>query len=272
MNGSRQRPAPYHIVPGSVDSHFHSLVMDSRGLDVEHILSDCFEAGLAYGLDISVSLDDFSERRRRLAAFDRVFLTAGYHPSATDTHTYEAVETELRARLHEEGVVALGEIGLDQYRDYGDPARQTELFVAQVELARELDLPVVVHNRDADRHILDIFRTHPPTRESVMHCFSADAGYAAQYLELGFTLSFGGNVTYKRSQHIREAARITPADRLLVETDAPFLAPQPVRGRPNHPGFVGYTYEFLAELRGESSVEELARTVAGNFERIFLKS
>jgi TatD DNase family protein len=103
-----------------------------------------------------------------------------------------------------------------------------------------------------------------------MHCFSADAQAAKRFLDLGFSISFGGNVTYKQSADIRLAAALTPDERILVETDAPFLAPQVVRGKPNHPGFVGYTYEFLAELRGQSA-DTLAAAARANFERIFLR-
>mgnify|MGYP006266146851 CR=1 FL=1 len=258
-----------HVIPGSVDSHFHALVMKERGLPTTDLLRDAFDDGLSYALDIAVTLDDFEERRQELSELDGVYLSAGLHPSGAGSVTFETAEPELRRLLSQPRVVALGEIGLDRYRDHGTPEEQRELFLAQIELARELGLPVVVHNRDATPDILDVFRAHPPAAESIMHCFSADAEAARAFLDLGFSISYGGNVTYKRSDDIREAARMTPSDRLLVETDAPFLAPQAVRGRPNHPGYVGYTYEFLAELRGEA-VEDLAGAARATFERILL--
>lgn len=265
---SRDRPP--HIIPGSVDSHFHTLVMEEKGLAATEVLHECFEAGMAYGLDIAVSLEDFEERRARLVDLDQVYLTAGLHPSNAGSVSFEAQEVRLRTALSSERVVALGEIGLDWYRNHGTPQEQRELFASQIELANELHLPVVVHNRDATADILDVFAAHPPATESVMHCFSADAEAAKRFLDLGFSISFGGNVTYKQSEDIRHAAALTPGVRILVETDAPFLAPQAVRGKPNHPGFVGYTYEFLAELRGQSA-EELAASARANFERIFLR-
>jgi TatD DNase family protein len=258
-----------HVVPGSVDSHFHTMVMQEKGLPATDILSRCFADGLAYGLDIGISPDDFDERAAVLAGFERVYLSVGLHPHNAGSVTFAAAEETLRRRLRHEKVVALGEIGLDWYRNHGSPHEQRELFLSQIALANEVGLPVIVHNRDAAADILAVFEAHPPARESVMHCFSAGPGEARRFLDLGFTLSFGGNVTYKRSDDIREAARLTPADRILLETDAPFLAPQVVRGRPNHPGFIGYTCEFLAELRGESA-GDLARTTARTFERIFL--
>ena len=264
---SRDRPP--HVIPGSVDSHFHTLVMREKGLPATDILHECMETGMAYGLDIAVSLDDFEERRDCLAEVDRVYLTAGLHPSNAGAVSFETQEPRLREALSNRQVVALGEIGLDWYRNNGTPAEQRDLFASQIELANELRMPVVVHNRDATDDILNVFVSHPPAVESVMHCFSADAEAARQFLDLGFSLSFGGNVTYKRSEEIRGAAAITPGDRILVETDAPFLTPQAVRGMPNHPGFVGYTYEFLAELRGQSP-DMLATAARANFERIFL--
>jgi TatD DNase family protein len=257
------------VLPGSVDSHFHSLVMEQKDLPVAEILEYCFTHGLAYGLDIGIGLDDFAERKARTDAFPNVYLSAGLHPSQSGTVSFEQAESTLRSLLQEERVVALGEIGLDWYRNHATPQEQTELFVSQIELANELGLPVIVHNRDAARDIYEAFSAHPPAAESVMHCFAADATQATRFLDLGFTLSFGGNVTYKGSEDIREAARITPPDRIMAETDAPFLAPQAVRGRPNHPGYVGHTYDFLAELRGEAP-KELAGYARENLERIFL--
>jgi TatD DNase family protein len=259
-----------HVVPGSVDSHFHTMVMVEKNLPAEQILDYTFAEGLAYGLDIAINLEDFEERKTRLDRFSGVYLTAGLHPSQAGSIVFTDAEAVLRAALSDPRVVALGEIGLDWYRNHGTPEEQRDLFVSQIELANRLGLPVIVHNRDATEDIFEVFRSHPPAVEGIMHCFAADAGFARRFLDLGFSLSFGGNVTYKRSEDIREAARITPSDRILAETDAPFLAPQAVRGRPNHPGYVGHTYEFLAELRGESSAEVLARAARENFERIFL--
>ena len=258
------------IVENSVDSHFHTLVMEQKELPVGEILNRCFAGGMAYGLDIAINLDDFEQRRQRLASFDGVYLTAGLHPSQAGTVRFPDAEGDLRQLLSHRRVVALGEIGLDWYRNHGTPEEQRDLFVSQIELANELGLPVIVHNRDAEEDIFEVFSAHPPTAESIMHCFAADAHFARRFLDLGFTLSFGGNVTYKRSEAIRDAARITPADRILAETDAPFLAPQAVRGRPNHPGYVGHTYAFLAELRGKP-VEELAANAKRTFERVFLR-
>ncbi|MFP4373511.1 MAG: TatD family hydrolase [Spirochaetaceae bacterium] len=265
---SRGERSP-RIVPGSVDAHFHTLVMEEKGLPATGILRECFEAGMAYGLDIAVSLEDFEQRLTRLESLDRVYLTAGLHPSNAGGVSFETCEATLRASLSSPRVVALGEIGLDWFRDHGTRQEQRDLFASQIELANELRLPIIVHNRDATAAILDVFAAHPPTAESVMHCFSADAEAAGRFLDLGFSLSFGGNVTYRQSEDIRRAAARTPDDRILLETDAPFLAPQKVRGTPNHPGFVGYTYEFLADVRGQR-VEELAAAARANFERIFL--
>ncbi|MDZ7852559.1 MAG: TatD family hydrolase [Halomonas sp.] len=168
---SRDRPP--HIIPGSVDSHFHTLVMEEKGLGAIEILRECFEAEMAYGLDVAVSLEDFEERRSRLAHLDRVYLTGGLHPSNAGSVSFETQEPKLREALSMQKVVALGEIGLDWYRNHGTPQQQRDLFVSQIELANELRMPVVIHNRDATSDILDVFAAHPPAAESVMHCFSA---------------------------------------------------------------------------------------------------
>jgi len=259
----------HFLVPqGGVDSHFHAVVMQERDLPVADILSRAFSDGLTYALDIATTLEDFTRRLSVLSDFSGVYLTAGVHPSGAGLVDIEQVHTLLPEQLAHPRVVALGEIGLDWYRNYGTPPAQRKLFEAQIEIANRLRLPVIIHNRQAEADILDILRAHPPESESIMHCFSADANYARKFMDLGFSISFAGNLTFKKSDDLRDVARFIPEDRLLAETDAPFLAPEPARGRPNHPGYVGHTYAVLAQLR-DSSVEELSVSVTRNFQRIF---
>jgi len=167
-------------------------------------------------------------------------------------------------------VIAWGEIGLDFYYDHSPRDVQREVFVRQIEKARELDLPVIIHSRDADDETVEIL-TGEYERGSfrgIMHCFGGTAQMAERLLEIGFLISFAGNVTFKKAENLREAARVVPLERLLIETDCPFLTPVPLRGRRNEPAFVAHTAHFLAELYGVET-ERLAERTARNFLEFF---
>ena len=163
--------------------------------------------------------------------------------------------------------MAVGETGLDHYRDYAPHDRQAELFRAQVGLAEELEKPLVVHTRAADEETLKVLRALAPDTRVVLHCFSSTA-LLEPALESGWYVSFAGNVTYPKAPELRWAAEQVPADRLLAETDSPYLSPQAVRGRPNEPANVAHTYAALAEARGED-VEELGRQIESNAAEAF---
>jgi TatD DNase family protein len=256
------------VVPGTTDSHLHAEVCEEKGLEIAAILRYIRGKGFAELLDISVSPDSFEHRRELLDDHPFVYLAVGAHPSETEWIDLESLRGILGGQARAPRVIALGEIGLDWYWDFGTRDAQRDLFAAQLEIAGELGLPVVVHNRDAGEDVAELLESRAPRAGGIMHCFSEGTEIARRTLDLGFYIGFGGNVTYKKSERIREAARYAPRDRLLVETDAPFLAPQRVRGRPNHPGYLGHTVNFVAELRGVAP-EELAHTTTVNFRRLF---
>ena len=163
---------------------------------------------------------------------------------------------------------AVGEIGLDYHYDIAPRDVQRELFAAQVQLACDLDLPVVVHTREADDDTIAILQTGGAKLRGVLHCFTGDAAMARRALDLNFHVSFAGIVTFPRAPELRETARMIPSDRLLVETDAPYLAPVPYRGKRNEPAWVMHVLDTLADVRGVTSAE-LGREVAENFVRLF---
>lgn len=173
----------------------------------------------------------------------------------------------LRTLAARERVVAIGEIGYDFHYDETDRDCQTEYFIAQLELARELSLPVIIHTRDAMGVTLEVLSRYPDVT-GVMHSFSGSAETAGELCERGWYISFSGPVTYKNAVKVKEAAVAVPSDRILVETDSPYLPPVPHRGEMNHSGYMHYTLEALAELRHESP-EELARQTVENTRRLF---
>jgi len=252
-----------------VDSHCH---LDDRQFahDRDAVLQRAREAGLKYILGIGTGdgPPDLEAAIRVADAFPFVFATVGVHPNDApklDENTF----SHLRDLLAHPKVVAVGEIGLDYH--WGVPGEiQEPLFRLQLRVAADAGMPVVIHTRDAWEGTLTILREQwaPTKLPCVMHCFTGDTRQAEECLELGFYLAFGGVATFPKSGPIREAARITPADRLLLETDAPYLAPVPHRGKRNEPAFVMHTAAAIASVRNESQ-EQLAQKTTENFQRIF---
>ncbi|TVQ39876.1 MAG: TatD family deoxyribonuclease [Spirochaetaceae bacterium] len=260
-----------HLAPlaGAIDSHCHLAFTAARGVPVNDILTRCFGTGMSAVLDIAVTADDIAERLKLTHGFPHVVHSVGVHPAEAARADAAGVSTILRdAAATCPSVVAIGETGLDWYRGRRNAAAQYALFEAQLQLACELDLPLIIHNRDAADDILALLRTSLPPRGGIMHCYSAHPDYVAEFVDLGFALSFAGNLTFPRAEETRQAAVAVPQEWLLVETDSPFLAPVPARGRPNHPGYIGHTYRALAALRRQP-LDELTRHVAQNFARLF---
>jgi TatD DNase family protein len=236
-----------------IDTHAH------LGDDAREVLARARDAGVTRVLDIATTVAAASASLARTEQHDGVYAILGVHPhEAADPGDLD----ELRRLLEHPKAVAVGEIGLDYFRDYAPHDAQQRLFDAQLELARDVHKPVVIHTRAADDDTRARLVAHEGT--VVLHCFSSPA-LLDDALELGWYVSFAGNVTYKNAYELRDAARRVPADRLLAETDSPYLAPQAVRGQRNEPAYVAHTYAFLSELRGED-VEPL---VEANASRVF---
>jgi len=272
-----------------IDSHCH---LDFYTDDLADVLARAEAAGV--GGMLAIGIGDGPETMHRALEiakghphiWPRLWASAGIHPQEAHRADSEAL-AKLAALVAEEKCVALGEIGLDYYHfDNPDIATQQSAFVAQMEIAAPARKPILIHCRtselatppakerfgaaDAEADLLALIAEHwaPHGIPGVMHCFSGDREHARRSLDLGFYLSFAGNLTYPKAVGIREAARFAPADRILVETDAPFLAPVPHRGQRNEPALVVHTAAFLAELRGVST-DELAETTTSNFTRLF---
>lgn len=202
---------------------------------------------------------------------DRVVATIGTHPHDAE-HYDDAIEAEIRAIGEDPKIVAIGELGLDFYYDNSPREQQKEVMRRQIAIARELKLPIIVHTRSAAAETLEILREENARDVGgIIHCFSEDRDFAKEALELGFVASFSGIVTFKNAQAIQEAAIHQPLDALLVETDAPYLAPVPFRGKTNEPAYVAHTAAKIAELRGVD-VEEILERSWENAHRVFALS
>jgi TatD DNase family protein len=263
---ARKATPPPPVLVGASDSHFHARIMAEHGLDVQQELRAAYESGVRLALDIGTHPDDFDERVALVAGFDWVRFSLGAYPS----HASVPADDLLRRladvlAAQRKRVVAIGEIGVDNYHDYAPLPDQQRLFAAQVQIANDAGLPIVVHNRDASDEVAAVVRDLRP--RGIMHCFSGDAAEAERFLELGMYISFAGNVTYPKNEHLRQAAAIVPGDRVLFETDAPFLSPVPARGRRNRPSHVLHTVAAVAELRGVDA-GELAASSTENLRRL----
>ena len=255
-----------------VDSHAH---IDGEEFDADRVevVARAREAGVRAILNVGTGDPHGGNFERAVALteeYEGVYAAAGVHPHDARLYT-DAAERHLSGVLESsKRVVALGEIGLDFHYDNSPRDVQREVFARQLRLAMKASLPVIIHSREADEETVEILREEyaGAPRGGVMHCFGGGPKMAEDVLALGFYISFAGNVTFKKADALREVAREVPPERLLVETDCPYLSPVPFRGRRNEPAHVVETARFLAELRGVEA-EELGRVTSENFARLF---
>lgn len=250
-----------------IDTHCH-LDMSAYEADCEAVLARALAAGVSR--IISVGIDPASSRSAIELAEQHqgIYATVGVHPHNV-AELSEADYAELRGLCSHPKVVAYGEIGLDYVKNYAPVALQKEHFSRQVALAKELQLPLVVHDREAHDEIMEMLEAAGPfPAGGVMHCFSGDAAFAGRVLALGFHISIPGVVTFAKAEMLQEAVREIPLGSLVLETDGPFLAPVPYRGKRNEPRLLLFTAQKVAELK-RVSLEELARQTTGNAVQLF---
>jgi TatD DNase family protein len=231
-----------------VDSHAHLDSEDYDG-DREAVVSRAREFGLVAIVTIGIEPGDWDKTLRIAEEHANVYPALAIHPNSAD-QTNDDTLARLRTLCKEHNVVAVGETGLDYYREYVSHDKQRESFRAHLALARELDLPVIIHNRDAGEDVLKVLREDGRGTRGVMHSFSGDVAYAKECIELDYMISLAGPVTFRKATDKHSVAREVPLDSLLVETDCPFLTPAPFRGRRNEPAYVAYTARAIADLRG----------------------
>jgi TatD DNase family protein len=248
-----------------VDSHCH--LQDERFADDrEDVLQRALEA-LEWLLVVGDDLVSSREAVELAAKHKRVFAAVGIHPHHADNATEDVLQ-EIEALTQRERVLAWGEIGLDYYYDHSPRPTQRDAFHRQLERACALDLPVIIHSRDAEQDTVETLNASAGRVRGVLHCFSGTAALAEAALELGLYISFSGILTFPKAQEIRDVAAMAPLDRLLVETDAPYLAPHPHRGKRCEPAHVIHTAEALARVR-KMPIETLAELTTANAERLF---
>ena len=251
-----------------VDSHCHldRLSYGSKQTDMADVLAKAARQDVGYFLCVSVTQAQFPTMLEAIAPYPQVFASCGVHPLNQEP----GVDADLLlAQAADERVVAIGETGLDYFYSPENKEVQQASFREHIRVARALNKPLIIHTRDAQQDTLQIMREEGAEQVGgVLHCFTEDWAMARAALDLGYYISLSGIVTFRNAEALREVARQVPADRLLVETDAPYLAPVPHRGRPNLPEYVRDVAEYLAVLRGVD-VETLAEQTTANFVRLF---
>ncbi|MBR7059441.1 MAG: TatD family hydrolase [Neisseriaceae bacterium] len=250
-----------------VDSHCH-INFPELSDRLPQLLDDMRHHDVSYALAISVSRETFDEVENLANTYPNIFCSVGIHPAEKDAAEFTVAE--LLERTSHKRVVAIGETGLDYHWCEGDLSWQYQRFITHIEASRQSGLPLIIHTRKAGLDTLKFLREHNANC-GVIHCFSEDVAFARAALDLGFYISFSGIVTFKNAKSVQEACCYVPNDRLLVETDAPYLAPVPFRGQLNQPAYVKYTAQHVATLRGQS-FEEIAQITTNNFFRLFNKA
>jgi TatD DNase family protein len=253
-----------------VDSHCHLDLLDLSQFDgtLDGAMSRARENGVGRMLCVSITLEDFPRVLALAHAYDHVYASVGVHPNERDGRDPDTAEL-IHIAGNEEKVIAIGETGLDYFRSSGDMTWQRDRFRRHIAAARATGLPLIIHMRDATEDTLNILREDASAGvRGVMHCFTGDLPTALAAIELGFYISFSGIVTFNSAAELRKVAASIPEEYLLVETDSPYLAPVPHRGKPNHPAYVRHVAECVAGLR-QTPLERIARVTTANFSRLF---
>ncbi len=251
-----------------VDSHCHldllDLTLDDG--DLNRVVARAQQNGVQYMLNVCVSLAEFPVILKTAERYPFVGTSVGLHPNEQDEEVDEA--TLIKLAQHEK-VVAIGETGLDYFRSTGDLDWQRERFRAHIRAAKKLKKPLIIHTRDAKEDTIRIMQEENAAEAGgVMHCFTEDWSIAQQALDMNFYISFSGIITFKSAVTIQDTARRVPLDRMLIETDSPYLAPVPYRGKPNEPSYVKHTAEYIANMRGVEFAA-FAEQTTNNFFNLF---
>ncbi len=257
-----------------IDSHCH---IDGEAFDADRdvVIKRAREAGvkmmLVVGTGDATDFENFSRVVRLAEKHENIFASVGVHPHDAKTFDAESERRLIELAKSSEKVIAWGEIGLDFYYDHSPPEVQKEIFRRQIKIANELNLPIIIHSRDADDETVEILTeecAHENFRGGIMHCFGGNPQMAESLMNIGFLISFAGNITFKKADNLRDSARVVPLNKLLIETDSPYLAPIPFRGKRNEPMFVVETAKFLADFYNVD-LKVLAKATTQNFRQLF---
>ena len=248
-----------------IDTHTHINMIE--GISLDEVVQNAINSGVEKLLVPSAYPKDIEEVMTLIDKYDNVYGMLGVHPTEVKDWTDDLID-KIKSYSNHPKIVAIGEIGLDYYWDKSFNDLQKEVFIKQIKLANELDLPISIHDREAHKDTFDILKEHNNGSKIVMHCFSGSVEFAKECVKEGFYIALGGVVTFKNAVKMKEVAQNIPLEYLLIETDAPYLTPVPFRGKENQPAYVKYVAEEIAKLRG-ISFEEVDRVTSENAKRVF---
>ncbi len=252
-----------------VDSHCH-LNFPEFKQDLTQVIQNAHNQDIKYMLTVNTRIAESLDVQQIAEAYPNIFCSVGVHPHDSKDYNDSTLIEQLKTHAAHPKVVALGETGLDYYYNNSDADAQINCFNMHLNVGSELNLPVIIHTREADTDTIASLNKYPNTR-GVFHCFSGSKEFAKQGLDRGLYISFSGIITFKNASELREAVKFVPLDRILVETDSPFLAPIPHRGKRNEPAFTHFVAKMVAELK-EISLEEVASATTKNFFNLFNKA
>ena len=249
------------------DTHAHLGLIIDDPIEQLIVIQEARQASVARIVSVCNNLLDFTQVYENLKSATHVYHAVGVSPSEVQNPGKGWLQVvEQSAQLPR--TVAIGEIGLDYYRKFGDKKSQIELFITQLDLASKLNMPVIIHNRDAGHDVLDILRDRLPPKGGILHCYSEDAAYARKALELNLYFSFAGNLTYRNAKNLHETLGVLPLDRLLIESESPFMVPAEHRGKRNMPKYLPLTANFMADML-QIDRETMANHLWENANRFF---
>lgn len=247
-----------------IDTHSHIYMIEK--ISVDEVLQNAISNGVKKIIVPSSCASDIDGVFALAQKYENVYCYLGIHPEEAKDWSGE-IKEKIKTLAASPKVVGIGEIGLDYYRDKSNIDLQKEIFIKQIELANELNLPLNIHDREAHKDTFDILKEHNKNSAVIMHCFSGSPEFALECIKEGWYIALGGVVTFKNAKKMKDVAKIVPLEKLLLETDAPYLTPVPHRGEENQPAYVKFTAEEIAKLKG-ISFEETAQTTSANAEKI----
>lgn len=253
-----------------VDSHCHLVYQDDKS-EVEQKINRANKIGVSHFLNISTKSSEFQLLEEVSDNFSQIFFTLGIHPHESNETNSKTMST-IRNKINNKKLIGIGETGLDFYYNHADKKTQINSLEMHIDLAQELDLPLIIHMRDAENELIRVFKNRLKNKlfTGVIHCFTGSLNFAREILEMDFYISASGIVTFKKSQELRETFKQIPINKLLVETDSPFLSPEPLRGKKNEPAFITHTIKKLSELYN-IDYDSLCDSTTKNFFSLFSK-
>ena len=249
------------------DTHAHIGLIYDDPIEQLRVIQQAKQAGVTRIVSINNSLHDFERVYPNLKALPGIYHAVGVAPSEVTNPGSNYID-KIEQYLSNPNVVAVGETGLDYFKQFGDKRSQIELFITQLELAQKHNLPVIIHNRDAGKDVFDVLSERIPDSGAILHCYSEDAAYAKKCLDMNIYFSFAGNLTYRNARNLHETIMNIPLDRILIETESPFMVPAEFRGKRTMPAYLTSTAKFLAEML-EMDLEELSQQLWKNSCKIF---